>query len=77
MMNHSDECLIFELCRPRQEKKVLEQNVSVSTALPCRVPGYEQGCKTAMAAIPTLLLAMFNVPQLEVVVKIMTEEVAY
>jgi uncharacterized protein (DUF302 family) len=30
------ECLIFEVCQPQQAKKVLEQNMSVSTALPCR-----------------------------------------
>jgi hypothetical protein len=28
------ECLIFEVCQPQQAKKVLDQNMSVSTALP-------------------------------------------
>lgn len=31
------ECLIFEVCQPEQAKKVLEQNLSISTALPCRI----------------------------------------
>src|SRR5665213_2346412 len=31
------ECLIFEVCQPQQAKKVLDQNMSVSTALPCRI----------------------------------------
>ena len=28
------ECLIFEVCQPEQAKKVLDQNMSVSTVLP-------------------------------------------
>ena len=60
------ECLIFEVCQPQQAKKVLEQNMSVSTALPCRISIYEEGGKTILAALkPTTLLAMFNVPKLE------------
>ena len=76
------ECLIFEVCQPQQAKKVLEQNMSVSTALPCRISIYEDGGKTILATLkPTTLLAMFNVPQLEqvaqevedTIVKIMKE----
>ena|SRR5438105_128005 len=60
------ECLIFEVCQPQQAKKVLDQNMSVSTALPCRISIYEEGGKTILATLkPTTLLAMFNVPQLE------------
>lgn len=62
------ECLIFEVCQPQQAKKVLEQNMSVSTALPCRISLYEEGGKTILATLkPTTLLAMFNTPQLECV----------
>jgi hypothetical protein len=32
------ECLIFEICQPQQAKKVLEQNMSVSTS--CAVEGF-------------------------------------
>ena len=60
------ECLIFEVCQPQQAKKVLEQNMSVSTALPCRISIYEESGKTILATLkPTTLLAMFNTPQLE------------
>ena len=31
------ECLIFEVCQPQQAKKVLEENMSISTMLPCRI----------------------------------------
>jgi uncharacterized protein (DUF302 family) len=75
------ECLIFEVCQPQQAKKVLDQ-MSVSTALPCRISIFEEGGKTIMATLkPTILLAMFHTPQLEGVaqeventlVKIMSE----
>jgi uncharacterized protein (DUF302 family) len=60
------ECLIFEVCQPQQAKKVLDQNMSVSTALPCRISLYEEGGKTILATLkPTALLASFDVPQLQ------------
>ncbi len=60
------ECLIFEVCQPQQAKKVLDQDMSVSTALPCRISIYEEGGKTMLATLkPTTLLAMFNAPQLK------------
>ncbi len=59
------ECLIFEVCQPQQAKKVLDENMSISTALPCRISVYEEGSKTILATLkPTTLLAMFNAPQL-------------
>jgi len=64
------ECLIFEVCHPQQAKKVLDQDMSVSTALPCRISIYEEKGKTVLATLkPTTLLAMFNVPQLEIVAR--------
>ena len=60
------ECLIFEVCQPQQAKKVLDQNMSVSTALPCRISIYEEGGKTILATLkPTTLLALFNTPLLK------------
>ena len=76
------ECLIFEVCQPQQAKNVLEQDMSVSTALPCRISVYEEAGKTVLATLkPTTLLALFNVPQLapvaqeveDTIVKIMQE----
>ena len=64
------ECLIFEVCQPQQAKKVLDEHMSVSTALPCRISIYEEGGKTILATLkPTTLLAMFNAPHLEGVAK--------
>ncbi len=79
------ECLIFEVCQPQQAKKVLEQNMSVSTALPCRISIYEEDGKTTLATLkPTTLLTLFHTPQLKnvaqevenTIVKIMTEAAA-
>jgi uncharacterized protein (DUF302 family) len=64
------ECMIFEVCQPQQTQKVLDQDLSVSTALPCRISIYEERGKTILAFLkPTALLAMFNVPRLEVVAR--------
>jgi len=55
------ECLIIEVCQPQQAMKVLKQNMSISTALPCRISIYEEGGKTNLATLkPTTLLAMFS-----------------
>jgi uncharacterized protein (DUF302 family) len=79
------ECLIFEVCQPQQAKKVLDQNMSLSTALPCRISIYEEDGKTILATLkPTNLLAMFDETQLEgvarevedTIVKIMKEAVS-
>jgi len=84
-VDFAHECLIFEVCQPQQAKKVLNENMSVSTALPCRISVYEEDGKTTLATLkPTTLLAMFNSPQLEgvaqeveaTIVKIMDEAVA-
>ena len=79
------ECRIFEVCQPQQAKKVLDENMSVSTALPCRISLYEEDGQRVLATLkPTALLEMFNVPQLrtvaqeveETIVQIMKEAVA-
>ena len=78
----ASECQIFEVCQPQQAKKVLDQNMSVSTALPCRISIYEERGKTTLATLkPTTLLALFHTPQLngvaqeveDTLVKIMSE----
>jgi uncharacterized protein (DUF302 family) len=67
MANRQDEATRSSLkfSSPQQAKKVLEQNMDVSTALPCRIFMYEEGGKTVLATLkPTALLAMFKAPQL-------------
>ena len=60
------ECRIFEVCNPHQAKKVLDQNLEISTALPCRISVYEEGGKTRLATIkPTAMLALYRSAGLE------------
>ncbi|MEP6960568.1 MAG: DUF302 domain-containing protein [Acidobacteriota bacterium] len=81
----AQEGLIFEVCQPQQAKRVLQQNMSVSTVLPRRISIYQENGKTMLAALkPTTLLAMFHTPQLapvaqeveDTIVKIMKEAVS-
>ena len=84
-VNFDHPCLIYEVCQPQQAKKVLEENMSVSTALPCRISIYQESGKTMLATLkPTVMLAMFDTPQLkgvaqeveDTIVKIMQEAAA-
>ena len=60
------ECRIFEVCNPHQAKKVLDRNLEISTALPCRISVYEEGGKTRLATIkPTAMLALYRSAGLE------------
>ena len=60
------ECRIFEVCNPHQAKKVLEANLEISTALPCRISVYEEGGITKLATIkPTALIALYASPELK------------
>ncbi len=67
---YGGECMVFEVCNPRQAKKVLEANGSVSTALPCRISVYRHGDGYRLATLlPTALMALFHSPDLEPVAK--------
>lgn len=64
------ECRIFEVCNPHQAKKVLEKNMEISTALPCRISVFTEGNKVKLATLkPTALILQFNAPELEQVAK--------
>ena len=59
------ECLVFEVCNPLQAKKVLEDNIAISVALPCRIAVYQDDGVTKIATIrPTALLGPFPNPEL-------------
>jgi len=60
------ECRIFEVCNPHQAKIVLEKNMEISTALPCRISVYVDGGKVKLATLkPTALVSQFNTPELQ------------
>lgn len=64
------ECRIFEVCNPQQAKKVLEQEMEMSTALPCRISVYTEGDKVKLATLkPTALVSQFNIPDLQPIAK--------
>src|SRR5487761_565903 len=63
-------CKVFEVCNPQQAKVVLDRDLSISTALPCRIAMYDAGDELELATIePTELLAMFRQPGLEEVAR--------
>jgi len=60
------ECRIVEICNPLQAKKVLEANIDISTALPCRVAIYKDKGKVTLSTIkPSALVSMFPNPELK------------
>jgi uncharacterized protein (DUF302 family) len=62
------ECRVFEVCNPHQARKVLEANLEISTALPCRISVYEEGAVVKLATIkPTALLDLYATPGLKTV----------
>lgn len=61
----ANECRIYEVCQPAKAKTVLDANMKISTALPCRISVYSQGGQTYIATIlPTALMATFDEPGL-------------
>jgi uncharacterized protein (DUF302 family) len=59
------ECRIFEVCNPHQAKKVLDTNLEISTALPCRISVYQESGVTKLATIkPTALIDLYATPGL-------------
>ena len=57
---------VYEVCNPGYAKKVLDTNIRISVALPCRVSIYVDGKDVVLETIkPTMMLRMFNEPALE------------
>ena len=64
------ECRIVEVCNPKKAKSVLETDMSISNALPCRISIYEEGGQVKVSTLrPTAILALFGRPELEPVAK--------
>ena len=64
------QCRVMEVCNPHKAKEVLEQNMSISTALPCRISIYQEADKVKVATIrPTMLLNLFDSPELQAVAR--------
>ena len=57
---------VYEVCNPVAAKKVLDTNVRIGTALPCRVTIYTDGGEVVLETLkPTAMLGMFGEPALD------------
>jgi uncharacterized protein (DUF302 family) len=66
----SPECRIVEVCNPQKAKSVLEADMSISNALPCRISIYEEDGTVKVSTLrPTAILGLFGRPELEPVAK--------
>jgi uncharacterized protein (DUF302 family) len=64
------QCRIIEVCNPVQAKKVLENDMTISSALPCRISVYQEADKVKVVTFrPTTMLNLFGNPSLEPVAK--------
>ena len=81
----AQECRVFEVCNPRQAKRVLDADGAISTALPCRISVYGTPNHYTLATMrPTEMMKVFATPSVEavareveeVIVKMMTEAAA-
>jgi uncharacterized protein (DUF302 family) len=58
------------VCNPGAATKVLDANIKIGTALPCRVSIYVDGKDVVLETLkPTMLLKMFNEPTLSATAK--------
>ncbi|MHC4536721.1 MAG: DUF302 domain-containing protein [Planctomycetota bacterium] len=72
----NSECRIIEVCNPQKSKVVLENNMIISTALPCRISVYEEGGKVKIATIkPTYMLDLFDNLELKSVAQSVEETI--
>lgn len=57
----ANDCQILEICNPHQAKKVLEDDMDLNMALPCRISVYSDGGATKIGTIrPRDLLAVLS-----------------
>lgn len=55
------DCRVFEVCNPQQAQTILNGNIAVSAALPCRISVYADGDRTVLTTIePAMLLGLFG-----------------
>lgn len=47
-----NECRVLEVCNPKQASEVLQLDMAINLALPCRISVYQQDGKTLIGMIP-------------------------
>ncbi len=56
-----NECRILEICNPQKAKAVLDRDMSMNMALPCRISVYSEDGRTKIGMIsPRSLLAVLS-----------------
>lgn len=66
----AQDCRVYEVCNPRQAKKVLDADGAISTALPCRISVYgSPGSYTLATMRPTEMMKAFASPGVETVAR--------
>ena len=54
-------CKIYEVCNPQKAKEILENDLRISTALPCRIAVYEKDGRVELSTIrPSIMLNLFD-----------------
>ena len=73
----SNECHILEICNPQQAVNVLNEDMGMNIALPCRVSVYSESGTTKIAtALPTkLLTALSDSPELASIAREVEEKI--
>lgn len=57
----AEQCKVFEVCNPGQASKVLDIDLKLNMALPCRISVYTENGKTKIGMIePAQMLAMLS-----------------
>ncbi|UCC99707.1 MAG: DUF302 domain-containing protein [Phycisphaerales bacterium] len=75
-VDFAPECRIVEVCNPHKAKEVLDSNMAISAALPCRISVYEEDGKVKIATIrPTYMLDLFDSPTLKSVAQNVEETI--
>ncbi|MBL8201643.1 MAG: DUF302 domain-containing protein [Chromatiales bacterium] len=56
-----NECRVLEICNPAQASAILQKDMALNMALPCRVSVYQDAGKTKIGMItPTSILALVS-----------------
>lgn len=56
-----NECRVLEVCNPKQACEVLQIDMAINMALPCRISIYEEKGKTFIGMVPpSVLLALIS-----------------
>ncbi len=75
-VDYAGECIVYEICNPRQALKVLEANGAVSSALPCRISVYRAGNENRISTLlPTAIMQMFGTPALAPVAREVEDDI--